>query len=33
MWVGGEKGGVRSKEVKELRGGRWSAHARHVGRV
>ena len=24
VWVGGEKGGVRSKEVKELRGGRWS---------
>ena len=25
VWVGGLKGGVRSKEVKELRGGRWSA--------
>ena len=25
VWVGGWKGGVRSKEVKELRGGRWSA--------
>ena len=25
VWVGGEKGGVMSKEVKELRGGRWSA--------
>ena len=24
VWVGGEKGGVMSKEVKELRGGRWS---------
>ena len=24
VWVGGDKGGVRSKEVKELRGGRWS---------
>eukprot|EP00731_Ephydatia_muelleri_P004218 Em0002g394a len=24
VWVGGEKGGVSSKEVKELRGGRWS---------
>ena len=24
VWVGGWKGGVRSKEVKELRGGRWS---------
>ena len=25
VWVGGLKGGVMSKEVKELRGGRWSA--------
>ena len=25
VWVGGVKGVVRSKEVKELRGGRWSA--------
>eukprot|EP00731_Ephydatia_muelleri_P004191 Em0002g367a len=25
VWVGGEKGDVKSKEVKELRGGRWSA--------
>ena len=25
VWVGGDKGGVTSKEVKELRGGRWSA--------
>ena len=25
VWVGGWKGGVGSKEVKELRGGRWSA--------
>ena len=25
VWVGGMKGGVKSKEVKELRGGRWSA--------
>ena len=25
VWVGGWKGGVCSKEVKELRGGRWSA--------
>ena len=25
VWVGGEKDGVWSKEVKELRGGRWSA--------
>ena len=25
VWVGGKKDGVRSKEVKELRGGRWSA--------
>ena len=25
VWVGGWKVGVRSKEVKELRGGRWSA--------
>ena len=24
VWVGGMKGGVMSKEVKELRGGRWS---------
>ena len=24
VWVGGEKGDVKSKEVKELRGGRWS---------
>ena len=24
VWVGGLKGGVNSKEVKELRGGRWS---------
>ena len=24
VWVGGDRGGVRSKEVKELRGGRWS---------
>ena len=24
VWVGGVKGGVMSKEVKELRGGRWS---------
>ena len=24
VWVGGRKDGVRSKEVKELRGGRWS---------
>ena len=24
VWVGGLKDGVRSKEVKELRGGRWS---------
>ena len=24
VWVGGLKGGVSSKEVKELRGGRWS---------
>ena len=24
VWVGGNKGGVMSKEVKELRGGRWS---------
>ena len=24
VWVGGDKSGVRSKEVKELRGGRWS---------
>ena len=24
VWVGSRKGGVRSKEVKELRGGRWS---------
>ena len=24
VWVGGDEGGVRSKEVKELRGGRWS---------
>ena len=24
VWVGGEKDGVTSKEVKELRGGRWS---------
>ena len=24
VWVGGWKGGVKSKEVKELRGGRWS---------
>ena len=24
VWVGGRKGGVGSKEVKELRGGRWS---------
>ena len=24
VWVGGWKGGVMSKEVKELRGGRWS---------
>ena len=24
VWVGGLKGGVTSKEVKELRGGRWS---------
>ena len=24
VWVGGRKGGVMSKEVKELRGGRWS---------
>eukprot|EP00731_Ephydatia_muelleri_P012653 Em0006g1547a len=25
VWVGGRKDGVKSKEVKELRGGRWSA--------
>ena len=25
VWVGGYKGGVKSKKVKELRGGRWSA--------
>ena len=25
VWVRGDKGGVMSKEVKELRGGRWSA--------
>ena len=25
VWVGGLKGDVKSKEVKELRGGRWSA--------
>eukprot|EP00731_Ephydatia_muelleri_P004199 Em0002g375a len=31
VWVGGDKSGVRSKEVKELRGGRWSLPDMLVG--
>ena len=31
VWVGGEKGLVSSKEVKELRGGRWSMPDMLVG--
>ena len=33
VWVGGLKGDVSSKEVKELRGGRWSDMPVYVGRV